>query len=407
MGTQDALNSFFGSMRRRKVFFLAPVFTASGYGEHSRQVASWLLQKHEAGEIELFINPLNWGVTSWHVDEKKFGGLVGKMQQRCIPPTGQADVSIQLQLPNEWNPTLAPVNIGITAAVETTICSPQWIEACNRMTHVIVPSEHIKRTLESSGKLTTKLSVIPESFPGAFLTDHVETKLTHRLNEIPTSFNFLIFGQLTGDDTGDRKNTYNTVKWLCEEFHKDKEVGIILKTNLGRNTRIDRLNTESVLKQTLSQLKSRCPVYLLHGDIDDSEIPSLYRHPKVKGLVSLTRGEGWGLPLLEAAACGLPVVSTDWSGHLDFMNLGKSIKIAYDLQEIPKSKIDGNVFVPGAKWAEPKQDDFKKKIAKFRDSARIPLEWARELAPTIKKEFSPRAIHNIYDREIGNIVVKK
>ena len=53
--------------------------------------------------------------------------------------------------------------------------------------------------------------------------------------------------------------------------------------------------------------------------MSDEEMHSLYVHPKIKALVSLTHGEGYGLPIFEAAYSALPVVTVGWSGQCDFL----------------------------------------------------------------------------------------
>jgi len=113
--------------QKKKVILRAPVLTQSGYGVHSRQVARWLFEQIDnRDDLELFIEPLRWGVTPWVVNTDAYDGLVGRLIQHAVV-SDSYDVSMQLQLPNEWNPFLADYNIGITAAVETDRCSPEWV----------------------------------------------------------------------------------------------------------------------------------------------------------------------------------------------------------------------------------------------------------------------------------------
>jgi len=195
------------------------------------------------------------------------------------------------------------------------------------------------------------LYVIPESF-----YDCIEKSPDPIDLDFSTSFNFLIFGQLTGfNPENDRKNIFYTIKWLCETFKDDEDVGIVIKTNSGKNTRIDRENTAQLLKKLLGEVRlGPLPrVHFLHGTFSQQEIASIYQHSKIKALVSLTRGEGFGLPLLEAAASGLPIIATNWSGHKDFLDHGQFLDVKYQLEEIHESRIDNHIFRKGARWAQP------------------------------------------------------
>jgi glycosyltransferase involved in cell wall biosynthesis len=266
------------------------------------------------------------------------------------------------------------------------------------MNLIVVPSVHTKETIERSGTLTTPIIVIPESFPDAFLQDDLQE---FQLSNIRTDFNFLIFGQLTGNNAhSDRKNTFFALKWIMEEFSGDKNVGIVLKTNHGRNTTLDRRHVKNIVTSIVRELKSDVPVYLLHGSMTDEEIAGLYLNKKIKALVAPTRGEGYGLPLLEAAAMGLPTIATNWSGHKDFLNHGKWLKLDYTLQEIPESKVDNSVFIKGSKWAQVDEADFKRKLKKFRDNSTKPQEWAKELSNKLKTSHSFSNISKIWQDTI-------
>ena len=391
----------------KRIVVRGPMMTQSGYGVHCRQVVAWLLSKPG---IEVKFQALPWGDTPWILDPNFSNGLIDKIAKNTVdlvvPPERRYDVSFQLQLPNEWDPSIAQFNVGMTACVETDLCNPQWISACNRMNMVVVPSTHTADVLKRSGKIEVPVVVIPESFCDALL----EEPSQERIEELPkfsTGFNFLLFGQVTGDNPlNDRKNIFFTIKWLCEAFKDDKDVGIVIKTNLGRNTLIDRNRVTAMLKTLIRECrKGEFPrIHLLHGEMSDETISALYKHPQIKALVSLTRGEGYGLPLLEAAAAGLPVIATGWSGHLDFLNHGKFVNVSYNLKEVHQSRVDGKIFLPNAKWAEVIEEDFKKKITKFRNGSSIPREWATSLSSVIKEKYSSSSVFKIYDEAMKEIV---
>ena len=382
-----------------RIVVRAPLLSISGYGQHSRQVFE-AVKKIPASEV--FTQIVQWGNTSWFIDQEAEGGLVGDVMKRSTDQQTGFDVSFQVQLPDEWTPTLAKINVGITAAVETDVCNPAWVESCNKMSAIIVPSSFTRSVLEKSGKINVPVYVIPEWF-----IEEIEKVDSYLDIPLRTEFNFLIVSQLTSVDSSvDRKNIVNTIKWICESFKDDKSVGIVLKTNSGRGTTIDKGMTSQAIRSVVSQIRSisKVPVYFIHGNMTNEEISRLYRNPKIRALVSLTRGEGFGLPLLEAAASGLPVIATDWSAHTEFLNTGKWIKIEHDMIDVPESRIDGRIFVAGSKWANPSEDIFKKKIRKFRDSSETPTQWARELSALCRSKFSRDSILKMYERTFIEIL---
>jgi hypothetical protein len=382
----------------KNVVVRAPLLTMSGYGVHSRQLYKWLEKKEG---VNIHSNIVPWGRTSWLLDEQWDSGVIGRIMQSSAGNGPKPDVSFQLQLPNEWDPSLAPTNIGITAAVETDVCNPQWVECCNRMTAVVVPSQHTANVLNASGKITVPLHVVGESF-----IDECVTAEPSKLN-LDTKFNFLVLGQLTDHNPYyDRKNVMFTLRWLCEAFADDPDVGIIIKTNSGKGTKIDRRVTRNMLQNVLKEIRPGLfpRVHFLHGHMDPDEIAGLYKEESVKALVSATRGEGFGLPLLEAAACDLPVIATNWSGHLDFLNLQKWLKVDYKLQQIPDPRCDQNIFMKGAKWAEPSEENFKSIVRKFRKKPGKPQQWATELGKNVRDKFSQENICKQYEDAIGRFL---
>jgi len=377
---------------KKRVLIRGPLLTLSGYGVHTRQIFRWL---NSRDDFEIKSHVLPWGITPWLLNGKRMNGLVEEIFKTTnLEKLSGFDYSFQIQLPNEWDPKIAKFNVGVTAAVETDRCHPDWISACNKMDHIVVPSEHTKKVLENSGNLSVPITVVPESYP-----DEIISSSNEPLN-LDTKFNFLMSGQITGNNPyNDRKNTFFCLKWLCETFKDDPDVGIVIKTNHGKNTKIDRRLTKNLLKNLLSEVKTgEYPkVYLLHGDLTEKELSDVYKDESVKALVAPSRGEGFGLPLLESAACGLPVIATNWSGHLDFLNKGKFIKLNYKLQPVHETRVDNKIFIEGACWAEVFEEDFKKKVSKFRKASEIPEEWAKDLSKTIREEYSQESISKKYD----------
>ena len=140
----------------KNVVLSGPVLTQSGYGTHARQVAKWLLSKQNLN-VKFIVTP--WGDTPFIIDPSACDGLIGEIMSRTtnVEVVSGFDVSFQLKLPNEWDPKLSRVNVGLSAIVETDRCNPEWVDMSNKMDLVIVPSQHAKKCLENSGKLIGKL----------------------------------------------------------------------------------------------------------------------------------------------------------------------------------------------------------------------------------------------------------
>lgn len=391
---------------KKSILLRAPMLSMSGYGVHSRQVARWLFDRADAsGNLDITTELLNWGGTPWLTDVYAHEGLVGRCFQASSNVKEKYDVTIQLQLPNEWCPELGKFNIGMTAGVEATRCNPAWIECVNQMDLVVVPSEFTKQVFLNSGHVTTKILVVRESFFDEVLSYDTAEPLDL---DLETKFNFLVFGQVTGGDAAsDRKNLPFTLKWLFEAFGNHPDVGIILKTNMGRFTEADK----HVCKQSLTRLlqeagKAENPKFhLLHGEMSEKELVRLYKNPTIKALVTLTHGEGFGLPILESAACGVPVIGTNWSAHPEFLNLGMFVKVDTTLGAVPASRIDGSIWMQGSEWGMANEQDFKKKVLKFYESSSTPKKIAMDSRKNFLEKYSFKAIAKLYDSVFGDLLI--
>jgi glycosyltransferase involved in cell wall biosynthesis len=384
----------------KRILLRAPLLTQSGYGVHARQIAKWLISKNTNFDCQV----LPWGDTPWIIDRNANDGLVGQIMARTKDIQKGYDVTFQLQLPNEWDASLGAFNYGITAGVETDVCNKDWLKCCHKMQHVIVPSTFAKKTFLNSTKiynepsLAKKVSVVPESYPDCYDADLEVVK-----SQYEEKFNFLIVGQITSHNSLiDRKNVLATVKALCEEFrsNEDSGIGIIVKTNSTRNNSIDRALTERVLTEavSLSRKDFKYPrVHLIHGSMTDEEMQKLYTDTSVKALVTLTRGEGYGLPLLEAASLGIPIIAPADGGYEEF--LGDSYtKISGRFVQIPKEKVDNNIFVQAAKWFNPSVEEFKSVCRSFANDNCKQQKEAATLKTKINSCFSERKVFELYDK---------
>ena len=355
---------------KKKVFFRGPLLTRSGYGEQSRFALRALKSREDL--FDIYIQPLQWGKTSWMNEDSVDREWIDYTIEKTIAYAqqgGQYDASFQVTIPNEWE-RIAPVNVGYTAGIETTKVAHQWIPKGNEMDEIVVVSDHARDTYkdtvytaehtETKQKMELKLTT-------PIRTVNYPAKVYENLPDIELDLDF-DFNFLTVAQAGPRKNLPQTVNWFVQEFQND-EVGLVLKTNIAKNSLMDREKIFHDLKSTLNaQYPNRkCKIYLLHGDMTDEEMHSLYAHPKIKALLALTHGEGFGLPLFECCYTGVPVICAGWSGQLDFLydketNKNNFYSVEYDLQPVPDPVVWEGVIIKESMWAYPREKSAKEQM---------------------------------------------
>ena len=390
----------------KNILLRAPLLTNSGYGVHSRQLFEWLSEKKD---VSLHVECLKWGVTSWVVNGSTEGGLFNRIMSCSAELRKKYDITYQVQLPDEWDESLGSFNVGVTALVETDKCNPAWLEKINSMDQVIVPSNFTKKIIEDTfgDKLNKRIYVVPEWYnQNINLQKNQLSKLRDERFEFDTSFNLLTVGTLTsGDSSCDRKNLVNTIAWALEAFDGNPDVGIVVKTCLGKSSISDREMTCNVMQQITNAFRSSSfpKIHLIHGNMSSEEVAALFRSKNIHGYITATRGEGYGLPLVDAAASGIPVVATNWSGHLDFLN-NKFLKVDYSLVEIPSERIDGRIFTKGTKWAEPDKNSFIEQVKYLKENYKKCLDTSASLRKNIKKKLTKQKVCKSYEKifkEIG------
>jgi len=357
---------------KKNVLLVGPLLTRSGYGEQARFALRALRSRPDL--FEIFIKPITWGKTSWITDntperrwiDETIEKTIGYMQQG-----GQFDLSLQVTIPNEFQ-KVAPRNIGYTAGIETTQPAPIWTQQCNEMDSVIVVSNHSKNVLEMARfegvDTDTNQKVVLENNTKITAVNYPAKtfdKLPDLELELDTSFNFLTVAQL-----GPRKDVESTIQWFLQEF-KDDDVGLVIKTNVAKNCLMDRSLCLSNLKAMIDQAATperKCKIYMIHGNLTDEEMHALYVDEKINAMVAIPHGEGFGLPIFEAAYSGLPIVSIGWSGQCDFLydheipRQPHFYEVAFDIRPVPDAAIWDGVIVKESGWAYAREQSAKEQM---------------------------------------------
>ena len=400
-------------MKKAKIILKGPILTRSGYGEQARFALRAL--KSRLDLFEIYIQPIIWGQTSWIFnvnEERKWIDERIEDTIHYIQNGGVFDMSLQITIPLEFEP-MAPINIGYTAGIETTKVAHPWLLKNNQtLNRLIVVSDHSKYVFENSvfdgqntetGESITLKNEIPITTVNFPVRDHNELESLDLA--LPHAVNFVAVTQW-----GPRKNLDNTIKWFMEEFH-DEEVGLVVKTNMIKNCLMDRNMTYGKLQHIKSHFPdAKCSLHLLHGDMSAEEIHALYKHPQIKALLSLTHGEGYGLPLFEAAYSGLPVIAPGWSGHLDFLIDPKTAQnvfydVAFDLQPIPAEVVWENVLIADSMWCYPREKSAKHQMRQcYNDVTATDQDVVRRCAEHAKTLHETHAPEKMYKKFVDVVL---
>jgi len=396
----------------RKILIKGPVLSRSGYGEQARFALRSLQTRPDL--FDIYIVNIPWGRTGQisAVDEESdlIHNLILKTQS-YIQQRGQFDVSLQVTVPNEFE-KIAPINIGYTAGIETNKVSPQWISKSNdTVDKIIVVSNHSKNVFEQ-----TKYDVKDQhgnEIKGWGLQVPIETvNYPVRMFEpeevsidFRTDKNFLAVAQW-----GPRKNLDNTIRWFVETFSDNEEVGLVVKTNTASDSILDREHTQKRLETILAPYDDRkCSVYLIHGEMSPGNLAWLYEHPTMKAMINIGHGEGYGLPLFEAAYHGLPLITTTWSGQMDFIckpnkkgkRVPRIIKVDYDIENVQPNAVWDGIIQADSKWAYAKEKHYKSALKECLEKE---IHWKKEaeaLKNHIHKNFSKEKLYENFLNALG------
>lgn len=394
-----------------ELVFCGPVATVSGYGSHARDLVLSLIKMDK---YDVKIISINWGETPMNAldennpEHKEILDRVLKTQM-----TQQPDIWVQCTIPTEFQP-VGKYNIGITAGIETNICSPEWIDGCNRMQLVLVPSKHAKQVFEESvyekrDKMTNQIiELLKVSTPVKILHEGVRTDIFNKDNELKESvtkkldtikedFVFLFVGHwLRGEFGEDRKDVAAMVYTFLNTFAgKKNKPALLLKTSVGNFS----ITGKSSLLNQIDKIKNMVKkedlpnIYLIHGDMDEHEMNTLYNHTKIKAFVSFTKGEGYGRPIAEFMATGKPILVSDWSGHKDFVDSSSHILLKGQLREVHPSAIWETVINKGSQWFTVDYKYASEKMVKVHSNYDKFLKQSKLSLLSLKTKWSYEKMH--------------
>ncbi len=399
-------------MSKPTILFRGPVKTRSGYGSHARDVLESL---YKMNLFDIKIDSCPWGQTPMTALEKNnlFHNWIesNSVENYVNIP----DIYIQVTIPNEFN-RFGKFNIGVTAGIETTVAPKDWVDGCNRMDLILATSNFSKDVLVSTlyderdknsnqlirqHKIEKPIEVLFEGVDTKIFNDKIDNNFDLDIKE---DFAFLFVGHwLKGELGQDRKDIGMLIKSFGEAFKKfEDKPALVLKTSSANFSVKERENFRARIEELTNDIENCPSIYLLFGELSNHEMNSLYNHPKIKAMVSLTKGEGFGRPLLEFTLTGKPVVASNWSGHKDFLNLDNSVLIGGKLTDVHESAID-NFIIKGSKWFTANYDEFAFAIQTMKNNYDKFLEKSLPLKDKNKNNFSLEKMTEVFK----NIITSK
>ena len=388
----------------KPLFFIScPIDTYSGYGARSRDLVRAII---ELDKYDVKILPQMWGNTPWNFinDNPEWSFLSNYIWAQPQLPK-QPEIWMQITIPSEFQP-IGKYNIGVTAGIETTLSPGDWVEGCNRMNLVLTSSEHSKKTFidtvlqKIDQRTNQQIGEVKIEKPIEVLFEGANTEIYKpldkvdsfpELTDIKEKFAFLFVGHWINGDLGeDRKNVGLLIKMFYEVFKNKKDKpALVLKTSQMGSSYLDRdeiLRKINLIKKSINS-KDLPNVYVLHGEFSDVEMNELYNHSKVKAMINLTKGEGYGRPLLEFSLTKKPIITTNWSGHTDFLNPEFNTMLPGKLTEVHPSAAN-QWLLKESQWFSVDLGHAATSIKDVFEDYKKYLDGAKRQAHKSKTEFS-------------------
>lgn len=319
----------------------------SGYAASSRSFVESLDSQGVSVAYKYIYGP----GTVFPVDEPEHSDsyIVNMVRSRSF---GKSLVQVVYAQGDVFERNTGQYKIGFTM-LEVDGLPKEWVRQANLMDEVWVPSSFNKETFLDSG-VKVPITVVPLGVHPAYFSNNILGK------KVDNCFTFLsIF------EWGERKAPDLLLRAFSDEFNSNEAVSLLCKVN--------NFDPSINVKDHISGLnlrKNGGRIVLAENQIlQRYELGVLYRSADC--FVLPTRGEGWGMPILEAMACGLPVIATNWSSQADFMNESNSFPL--DVESLIPA-VAKCPYYQGFRWAQPSYEHLRylmRWVFEHQDEARV------------------------------------
>ena len=289
--------------------------------------------------------------------------LLNCIKQR---PFGKSKAQVVYAQGDVFEKNSGKIKIGFTM-LETSGIPKEWVRQANLMDEIWVPSKFNKETFIDSG-VRTPIRIVPLGVDPNYFNPRINGK---RFSEKYTFFSVF--------EWGERKAPEILLKAFADEFSKNEEVCLVCKiNNFDPSVDIGRIINNLKLRNSAAQI-----IILPNFVVKGYEMPVLYR--SADAFVLPTRGEGWGMPILEAMACGLPVIATNWSAQTDFLNDDTGYPLEIDGLISAEAKCP---YYVGHKWAQPSYEHLRVLLRRVFDKRDAAASIGQFASNYVNREYS-------------------
>jgi glycosyltransferase involved in cell wall biosynthesis len=361
-----------------RINIIGPIFDTTGYSLHTRNLANALYKIADVKLSTFLIQDWPRIVNDAELD------MITKVSK-------ENDTNIIISTPHNWKLFLGTgINAGycVWEGDKVPLCFID--EMLNpKINYIFVPSEHTKnaiintiKTKEHLDKITSKLKVIPH---GVDLTKFYKKNIQIQDN----IFRFVCAKGWRGT-SWDRGGVQYVIKAFNEEFKKEEQVQLLIKLNPSY------INAD-ILQHAIANLNltpNKAPINIRLDDAPYEKLVDFYNQGNV--FVCATRSEAFNLPGIEAMACGLPTIQTNFGGQTDYMTNKNSLFVDYKLEEVKE-----DIMYRGIKWATPDISDLRKKMRYAFENQDIIKKMGNQALKDVKNwtwEKSAKKIIEIFEK---------
>lgn len=322
-----------------KVSYVGPLKDYSGYGEANRHTVAALMSAGVDVVGELL---------KYTAESSDFGEL-GKIVNKSLSTKGEYDIRIMHTTPDEYQRLMKPGKYHIGQFYWETDKVPQTFAKNLNLVDEIWTGSHANVSAMKFAGVTKPIYVFPQA---------TETNREFPEPYIINGFDGFVFYSIF--EWIDRKNPEALLRAFYKEFKGQKDVALVIKTYFRNFT----LNNKRMIKNAVLKLKAELgvddfPAVFLYLDLmDRRQIMRL--HSTGDCFVSAHRGEGWGVPQVEAALAGNAVISTGYGGVHEYFEDNKTAMLPnYKMVQLSGMAHSSYWYTPEQKWAEIDPDSLQ------------------------------------------------